>query len=222
MQAGAALWPPAIPESQGDRREVLALAFAPDGSRAVASIGQVGTCKTLWMLDAATGKALFEVNRGHASSANALAFTPDGKLIAAATGGPAESVSESSAMTRVEWRYDSVSDCSVTFYAAADGTVVRRLTGYQQPVMAVAFSADGKRVLSAERGGALLLHEVSTGNLIRRMALRSYDVAGLAFLPDGRRALVAGGNTYEGHGVLLLVDTESGEQLRAFDAPEPE
>jgi len=63
--------------------------------------------------------------------------------------------------------------------------------GHEHPVHAVAFSPDGKFIVSADQHGVTLLLDATTGNVVRRIGLNSATV-GIAFTPAGKLATVAG------------------------------
>ena len=65
-----------------DESGIVALAFAPDGKRAVSSGGLSASHTRVW--DTATGKKLWEVPDYNAEECR---FTPDGKYLIAAPGG---------------------------------------------------------------------------------------------------------------------------------------
>jgi WD domain, G-beta repeat len=87
---------------------------------------------------------------------------------------------------------------------------IRTFTGHSNPVTSVAFSPDGRTVLSGSFDRTLELWDVATGEALRTFGLPGY-VKSVAFSPDGRKAL-SGGDT----GVLKLWDVQSGKELREF------
>jgi WD40 repeat protein len=116
-------------------KEVMRLAFSPDGQRLVGSGGFLE--KTLVMWDLRTGKAtrfLLEEEGPYL----ALAFSPDGKRFAAAS---AFSHPDSPVLV---WDLDS-------------GRVVGRFPSHTAGVWALAFSPDGKRLASASGDRTVLV-----------------------------------------------------------------
>jgi WD40 repeat protein len=72
-----------------------------------------------------------------------------------------------------------------------DWQVLRTLTGHTGSVNSIAFSPDGKRVLSASSrfGDGFRLWDLATGQTIKTVAGKALQVTSVAFSPDGKRAL---------------------------------
>src|SRR5690606_30915488 len=75
---------------------------------------------------------------GHSGQVNALAFSPDGALLASAS-----------------------EDNSVRLWNPADGSAVATLSGHTAAVNALAFSPDGTTLASADSSGMILLWDVA-------------------------------------------------------------
>jgi hypothetical protein len=97
---------------------VTALAFAP-GAKTLA----VGGYKEVRLLDTATGKVLATLS-GHAGEVRAVAFSPDGKWLAAAGGLPARSG-------------------EIKVWDAESHELLRTLVGHKDCIYSVAVSPDG-------------------------------------------------------------------------------
>jgi WD40 repeat protein len=134
----------------------------------------------------ATGEA--DPLEAQSSPANAIAFSPDGKLAAFAS-----------------------ADKSVRIYDVDLGRDVRRCIGHTASVWCVTFSFDGSKLLSGSKDGTVRLWDVETGRELRKLDEHTDLVSAVAFSPDGRRALSAG---YD-HAVVLW-DLERGEPIPAF------
>jgi RNA polymerase sigma factor (sigma-70 family) len=122
----------------------------------------------LW--DVATGNELRRLSREGVLSC--VAFSPDGKLLAAGWGANGSS-----------GRRPGGGD--VTLWEVATGKQVGSLEGHQCLVVSVAFSPDGKTLLSGSMDCTTRLWDVSTAKELGRVGEAMY-VAAAAFSPDGR------------------------------------
>jgi WD40 repeat protein/uncharacterized caspase-like protein len=87
---------------------------------------------------------------------------------------------------------------------ATTGQEVRRLSGHTDEVVCVAFSPDGRLVVTGSKDGTTRLWEVATGREILRFD--SSPVTTVAFSPDGRFVLTTGS------GKVRLWDTTTGSE----------
>ncbi|MFN8922502.1 MAG: WD40 repeat domain-containing protein, partial [Sphingobacteriia bacterium] len=78
--------------------------------------------------------------RGHGLDVNAVAFSPDSKLLATAS-----------------------SDRTLRLWEVATGSLVRTLEGHTASVNAVAFNKDGNLLASGDSEGSLYIWDVSRG-----------------------------------------------------------
>ena len=97
---------------------------------------------TVRLWDPATGAAVRTLE-GHQNSVNAVAFSPDGRLLASAS-----------------------TDNTVRLWDPATGAAVRTLEGHQDSVNAVAFSPDGRLLASASWDKTVRLWDLRTGWLL--------------------------------------------------------
>lgn len=119
------------------------VAFSPDGARIA-----VGGYKRVTLYDAATGARIADWT-GPGDAVRGLAFSRDGRYLAAGTGVPAQSG-------------------GVLVYDAATGKPARTLTNHLDTVEAVAFA--GNRLLSAADDEKVCVTNITTGKRIGVLA----------------------------------------------------
>jgi WD40 repeat protein len=125
----------------------------------------------------------------------ALAFSPDGRWIA-------------------------VSGNRETLVHAVDGSApMRRLAGLSERILSLAFSADGKLLVTGggtpARFGEIQVWDTAAGKLLRSVVLTGDTVFGVSISPDGSRiAAGCADNT------VRIVETATGKELHKMGAHE--
>jgi WD40 repeat protein len=179
--------PPAPPAKYPLPVIVTALAFTPDGQRLV-----IGGHHELTVWDTAEGKLVQRV-RTRAERAYALAFLPDGKLVAAG-GRPGQEgdvrvYDLSAAPAKVEdgvALLDGVGDPNV---------MVAQLLDTDDSVLCLALGTDGKRLAAGGCDRQVRVWDVSAGakeaKLEQTVENHADWVLGVALSPDGKKLLTA-------------------------------
>src|SRR5262249_52342060 len=129
----------------------------------------------------------------------ALAFSPDGKLLA--SGGE----------IRTDPKQLHLHESELRLWDVATGKEVHKLEGHGSTVKGLAFSPDGKTLASACGGCTARLWDVTTGKEDGRFRGHSHALAALGYSPDGKRLATAGDQT------IRLWDPATGEELRRLD-----
>jgi WD40 repeat protein/serine/threonine protein kinase len=150
-----------------------AVAVSPDGRRiALAAVGRDAQVN-----DARTGEPVFALP----GARQAVAFSPDGTLLATPVGNP--DVGGSS------FRQPQPSPPGeVALWAAATGRRLATLKGHGQKVMCVAFSPDGRLLASGGSDGQVKLWDVAQRKELASLATGLDEVLAVAVASDGRLA----------------------------------
>jgi WD40 repeat protein len=172
-------------EGASGNKHVSAMALSPDGKILNASVGGDGQ-RAILRWDVATGQPLPALAKP-ARSVEALASSPDGRLLAA-----------------VEW-FDTI-----RLWETATGQQ-RAVAHLDDNVHAIAFSTDGRFLATANRGGfrraskdgktgnenlgKVCLVDVATLKVVHRFAGHRGGVYSLAFSPDGKLLASGGSDT---------------------------
>jgi WD40 repeat protein len=158
-----------IPDAYPAPVPVTALSFSPDGS-AIAASGYHEI--TLW--NSADGTLKRRLS-GLAERTYDIAYSPDGKWLATASGDPGIY-----GIARL-WVAEP----------GGGGKPVRDLVETQDVVFCVAFSPDSKKIATAGADRTLRIFEVETGKLLAQIEDHADWIFGVAFSPDGKRVATA-------------------------------
>jgi WD40 repeat protein len=184
---------------------VESVAFSPDGK----TILSASADNSLKLWDAATGREIRTFSErsfydkssttGHSNDVNSAAFSPDGKTIVSGSGGNYEPWGEFSR------------DNTLRLWNAATGQELRVLSGHSSFVLSVAFSPDGRTIVSGSADKTVKLWDAATGREIRTITGHSGDVNSVAFSPDGK-TIVSGSEDK----TLKLWDAATGREIRTI------
>ncbi len=145
----------------------LSLAFSPDGRKLVTASGSwVEGAGDIRVWDAHTGQDLGTLRAASIQYywINSLAFSPDGKFLAAGTSANANAV--------VVWDMATGQEAGV-------------FRGHADAVNSVVFTPDGQRLVSASNDRTIRIWDAVTGQLILILRNDSAPVVGVAVSPDG-------------------------------------
>ena len=87
-------------------------------------------------------------------------------------------------------------------------------TGHAAPVFALAFSPDGRHLLSGSGDNSAILWDARTGRQLRRFAGFQNAVMSVGFSPDGQRVLLASLD-----GSVTILDSKTGRRLLNLEVP---
>ena len=207
---------------------VEAVAFSADGHYAVT--GSADHTARLW--DAVTGK---EVQRfiGHTDVVTSVALSPDRQFVLTASDDHTVRLWDAATgkeVRRTEANYPAAFSRDGRFYIAETtngptlwetntGAELRHFgQGARAASMdAVAFSPDGKFVLTANADFKLHLWEVSSGQEVRQFVGHEAAVHSVAFSSDGRQILSGSGDVWQDKDTTIrLWDVASDREVRQF------
>jgi len=192
-ELAARLAKPAIPDikpAKTLKAQIGALAYRPDGK-----LLALGTYKEIRLVDPVSGATQARLT-GHAEAIRALAFSADGKLLAAAGGLPARSGELK--IWDVETRKEQ-----------------RTIKGHSDCIYAVAFSPDGKSVATSSYDKLIKLWSVETGQEIRTFKDHIDAIYALAFTPDGARLISGAADR-----TVKVWNVATGERLFTMSEPQ--
>ena len=152
---------PAQAQLRGHGGPVRALAISADGKTAVS--GSFDSSAIRWSL---TRNSAEQVLRFHESAVNAVALTPDGRIV---TGGE---------------------DGKIAVWRAGAPTPDKILAGHVAPIVSLAVSPDGATLASASWDRTIRLWPLAGGGEPRVLEDHQQNVNGVTFTPDGK-ALVS-------------------------------
>jgi WD40 repeat protein/tRNA A-37 threonylcarbamoyl transferase component Bud32 len=157
---------------------VLAGAFSPDG-RTVLTGGADGSA---WLWDAASGRRLAGPFR-HPDAVWAVAFRPDGKAFAIGSG---HSVKTDGHMK---------GNGEARVWDLASGEVLRTVPCHARDTLAVAFTPDGRTLVTASKDATARFWDADTGREAGETIRHRGWVNAVALSPDGRAVLTASDDT---------------------------
>lgn len=188
---------PAPPEIYPQALPVTALAFSTNGQQLISS-----GYHEIIVWDIATQRPVKRI-RNVATEVQALALSPDGQTLAAATGqsgklGEVLLIPMDSPQPKVlatlpdvaldvkfspdgSWLAAGGSDNAIRIFDVSTGKEVRKIEQHANWVMAVAWSPDGQRLASASRDKTTRAYEAVSGEMLSSYMTHEEPVFGVAF-----------------------------------------
>ena len=160
------------------------MAFSADGTRLAS--GSDGAIK-IW--DATTGQEVRSIE-GPFGAITGLAFSPDGKWLAAGS-----------------------QDSAGRVWDATTGQEIFTLKGHTSPVWSVSFSPDGKRLATGSKDSTVKVWDLTTGKEIGTFKGHRGDVWSVVYSPDGTR--LASGSADKTVKVWDATAPEEGRTIKA-------
>ncbi|MCL2443636.1 MAG: caspase family protein [Treponema sp.] len=184
---------------------IYSVAFSSDG-RLIISGAYDNTIK-LW--DTTTGREIRTLN-GHTHPVYSVAFSPDGRQIISGSGNHTYSSAGN---------FISGSGI-IKLWDVNSGREIRTFNGHSHNVMSVAFSPDGKQIVSGSWDNTIILWDVASGQEIKVFSGYTSPVGSVAISPDGRQVITATRASIETTGTLdntiKLWDIFNGREIRRF------
>jgi WD40 repeat protein/uncharacterized protein YjbI with pentapeptide repeats len=153
----------------------------------VGSVLDAGSLETADTFGAVSDLSELAAQLGSAGESRAVAWSPDGELLASA----AENV--------------------VGLWEVRSGRQIRAFRGHKGLILSVAFSPDGKSLASGSNDQAVRLWQVDSGRQIRALTGHQNRVCSVAFAPDGK-SLASGSDDQ----TVRLWQIDSGRQIRVL------
>jgi dipeptidyl aminopeptidase/acylaminoacyl peptidase len=165
---------------KGHSSPVRSLAFSPDGSLLVTASGELGKRGEIKLWDTATGRERISL-KGHAEMVNAVAFSSDGKWLASGSG----------VYDKKEERW---TDGEIKLWDARTGDEVACLHAHGRPVSGLAFSGDGRILVSVSEDRTVFVWDVAKRQEITNWKDLPASLLAAAVSPDGKTLAVGCGD----------------------------
>ena len=190
VRAKAASTLPTIKPRSPVRPQIFDLAYSPDGA-----VIAVAGFRDVRLLDPVTKQMLADLT-GPPDTVRAIAFSRDGKLLAAAGGLPARSG-------------------EVTIWDVAQRKPLHTIKGHSDCIYAIAFSPDGTSIATSSYDKLIKLWSIETGKEIRTFKDHIDAVYALAFTPDGKRLISGAADR-----TIKIWSVETGQRLYTLSDPQ--
>lgn len=200
---------PDPPETYSRPILITAMVFSPDGSELF-----VGGYHEITVWNATNGTLVRRI-KNVGERTYALRFSPDGKLLAAASGAPGRlgevrlyDPATGSLVKVLGSTIDVVfslafnpagdklaaggADSAIRIYDVAAGTEMKAIESHSDWVMAVAYSPDGTKIASASRDKTAKVFDANSGEPVSTFTEHNEPVQGVVFKADGTQIYSSG------------------------------
>jgi WD40 repeat protein len=194
-----------------------AVAFAADGKRLVTGgadngvrpvlVARGGADNVVRLWDAATGTAV-RTFVGHTGSIHCFALSPDGRVLATGSAdattrlwevatGKELHVLPGPGVLAAAFSPDGKTlltgaDGRIHFWEVATGKALRELPGHRGDLTGIAFTPDGKQIISGGQDKVVRVRDAATGRDVHGFPGHAEGLRGVAFSPDGQLLATAG------------------------------
>ncbi len=189
---GARRW-----SAQGAVRAVLGLSVSPDG-KTLAGACADGTIR-LWDRDSGKLRASLA---GHKYQAWLAVFSPDGRKLASVAG---------------PWQQNAADNgqAEARVWDLTTNREIGELPGHISPVMAVAWSPDGKMIVTGMRNGGVRLFDAASRKELRVLPGHKEGARAAVFSPEGRYLATGGFD-----GKVRIWEVASGKEVAVLQGPD--
>ena len=136
---------------------------------------------------------------GHTGTPYALAYSPDGRYVAASIG-------------HFDAARQPVGDGSVFIWEADSAKLVHHLRGHAQLVTSLAFSPDSRRLVTASHDKTAKVWDLETGKAVQTLEGHGGPLRGVCWAPGGSRVYTASSDR-----TLKAWDVATGTALRTME-----
>jgi WD40 repeat protein len=198
--------------------------FSPDGRQVLTAAED--KMARLWDVVSCKQVRTF---KGHTDQINSAVFSPDGKQVLTGSGDPRSPdtrrysrLADGRWVLSGQWAPVANSDNTARLWDVASGKELRTLRGHALYVQSLAFSPDGKQVVTASADRTTRLWDVASGNQLRAFHGHINPVWSVAFSPDGKQLLTGTVDpTHHIDNTARLWDVGSGKEIQVFRGDRP-
>jgi len=182
--------------SGNSKSGVNSIAISLDGRQILSGYGD----DTVKLWDTASGQFIrsFKI-KGYTNMETAIAFSPDRKQVLFS--------SWDYNQTTKQWNH------AVKLYDITSGKEIKTFWGHTERIVSVAFSSDGKQVLSGSYDKTVKLWDIASGQEIKTFSGHTDSIRSVTLSPDGKQMLSSSWDY-----TMKLWDVASGQVIKTFSS----